>query len=264
MPVPAGPRRAAPPRKKVYKSPPASQLSDVPAPDAAPEVSEVTPDTEPTEEPAAEPITEPELELEPEARPSVVTVTSQEIVESPEQVPVPSAERILIIGDVQREIGEVGVSVELDTTEVDPADKLKDEDDRIDTDVPVPEQQDQYEEAQEQEEQEHEEREQKEEDDEAEAEARRQRVAAKLAQMGAFNPLAGPPPVPHHDSKPSTPASHDSITQPVSVEEPLDVGDAPPSPPAAYVPSHSHVEEGLEQAKEAREVDEPASHAGEF
>ncbi|KAG1768504.1 hypothetical protein EDD22DRAFT_872083 [Suillus occidentalis] len=264
MPVPAGPRRAAPPRKKVYKSPPASQLSDVSAPDAAPEVSEVTPDTEPTEEPAAEPITEPELELEPEARPSVVTVTSQEIVESPEQVPVPSAERILIIGDVQREIGEVGVSVELDTAEVDPANKLEDEDDRIDTDVPVPEQQDQDEEAQEQEEQEHEEREQREEVDEAEEEARRQRVAAKLAQMGAFNPLAGPPLVPHHDSKPSTPARHDSITQPVSVEEPLDVGDAPPSPLAAHVPSHSHVAEGLEQAKEAREVDEPASHAAEF
>lgn len=257
MPVPAGPRRAAPPRKKVYKSPPASQLSEVPVHDAAPEVSEEAPDAEPT--------TEPELELEPEARPSGVTVTSQELVESPEQVPVPSAEQILVIGDVQKEIGEVGVSVELDTAEVDPADKLEDEDDRIDADVPVPEQQDQDEEGQEQEEQEHEERKQKEEEVDAEEEARRHRVALKLAHMSAFNPLARPPPVSRHDSIPSPTARRDSITaQLVPVEEPLDVGEATPSPPAAHIPSHSHVEEELEQAKEAREVDEPASHAGEF
>ncbi|KAG2038167.1 hypothetical protein BDR03DRAFT_955336, partial [Suillus americanus] len=204
-----------------------------------------------------EPTTEPEPELGPE---SVVTVTSQEVVESPEQVHVPSADQILVTGDVQKEIGEVGVSVELDTAEVDPADKLEDEDNFVDADEPVPEQQDE-----EQEDQEHEEREQEEEEDEAEEEARRQRVAAKLAQMGAFNPLAGLPPVSHHDSIPSPTFRRDSITaQPVSVEEHLDVDEATPSPPAAHVLPQSHVEEELEQAKEAREVDETASRAGEF
>jgi hypothetical protein len=80
-------------------------------------------------------------------------------------------------------------------------------------------------------------------------------VTAKLAQMGAFNPLTRPPPVPRRDSIPSPTVEGDSITtQPASVEEPLDVGEATPSPPA----------EELEQAKEAREVDEPASGAGEF
>ncbi|KAG1860170.1 hypothetical protein DFJ58DRAFT_279798 [Suillus subalutaceus] len=256
MPVPAGPRRAAPPRKKAYKSPPVSQPPEVPVLDVAPEISRDAPDAEPTEEPA-EPTTEPEPELEPEARPSVVTMTSQEVVESPEQVQVPSADRILVIGDVQREIGEVGVSVELDTAEVDPADKLEYEDNFVDADEPVPEQQDQ-----EQEEQEYEEREQEEEEDEAGEEARRQRVAAKLAQMGAFNPLAGLLPVPHHDSIPSPTARRDSITaQPVSVEEPLDVGEVTPSATAAHIPPQSHAEEELEQAKE---VDEPASRAAEF
>ncbi|KAG1780702.1 hypothetical protein EV702DRAFT_1079921 [Suillus placidus] len=264
MPVPAGPRRAAPPRKKAYKSPPVSQLPEVPVPDAAPDVSEEAPDAEPTEESAAEPIPEPEPEPEPEARSFVVTVTSQEPVESPEQEPDPSAEQILVVGDVQKEIGEVGVSVELGTAEVDLADKVEDEDDRLDADVPVPEEQDQEEEEQEQEEEENEEREQKEEEDEdeEEEEARRQRVAAKLAQMGAFNPLAGPPPVPRQDSIPSPTAKRDSITaQPVSVEGPCDIGEATT---AAHIPPQSHVDEELEQAKEAREVDEPASRAAEF
>ncbi|KAG1732308.1 hypothetical protein EDB19DRAFT_1292055 [Suillus lakei] len=273
MPVPAGPRRAAPPRKKAYKSPPASQLPEAPVPDVVPGVSEEAPDAESTEEPAAEPEPEPEAE----ARPSIVSVTSQEQVESPEQVPVPSAEQILIIGDVQKEIGEVGVSVELDTAEVDPVDKLDEEDAHVDADEPELEQQDQEEEGHEleeqEQEQEHKEREREEEEDEAEEEARRQRVAAKLAQMGAFNPFAGPPPVPRRDSIPSPTARRDSIpAPPVPIEKPLDVedevnvdleevGEPTPSPPAAHIPPQSHVEEELEQAKEAREADKPASRA---
>ncbi|KAG2146837.1 hypothetical protein DEU56DRAFT_786765 [Suillus clintonianus] len=270
MPVPAGPRRAAPPRKKAYKSPPASQLPDVPVPDAAPEVTEEALDAEPTEEPTAQPMTEPE----PEARPSIVTVTSQEHVESPEQDPVPSSEQILVIGDVQREIGEVGVSVELDTSEVGPADKLEEEDDHVYHGEPEPEQDEQEQEQEVQEQEEHEVHEQ-EEEDEAEEEARRQRVAAKLSQMGAFNPLAGPPPVPRRDSIPSPTARHDSPAPPVPIEEPLDVedevnvdleevGESIPSPPAAHISPQSHVEEKPVQAQEAREADEPASRADEF
>lgn len=263
MPVPAGPRRAAPPRKKAYKSPPVSQPPEVPVLDAAPEVSQDALDAEPTEEPAAERTTQPEPELEPETRPPVVSVTSQDVVESPEQVTVPSAEQILVIG-------EVGVSVELDTAEVDPADKLEDEDNRVDADEPVSEQQDQEEEQQEeeqqeQEEQEYEECEQKEEEEEEEEEARRQRVAAKLAEMGAFNPLAGPPPVPHHDSIPSPPTRHGSSpAQLVSVDRTSDIGKTIPSPPAGHVPAQFHTEEELEQAEEEREIDEPTSRAAEF
>ncbi|KAG0700619.1 hypothetical protein DFH29DRAFT_1080573 [Suillus ampliporus] len=255
MPVPAGPRRAAPPRKKAYKSPPTSQLPEVPVPAAVPEITEEAPDTAPTEEPAVESTTEPEPEPE---------VASREPVESPEQVPVPSSEQILVIGDVQKEIGEVGMSAELDTTEVVPADKFE-EDDNIDADEPEPTftQEDQKEEEQEQTEQEEEEVE----------EARRTRVAAKLSQMGAFNPLAGPPPVPRKESIPSPIARRDSVPiPPVPIEEPLDVedevnvdleevGESITSPPAAHIPSLSHVEAEPEKAEEAREV---ASGAAEF
>ncbi|KAG2138578.1 uncharacterized protein EDB93DRAFT_1164777 [Suillus bovinus] len=262
MPVPAGPRRAAPPRKKAYKSPPVSQLSEVPVVHVAPDVSEEAPDAEPAEEPAASIELEPELE--PEARPSVATVTSQEVVQSPEHVPVTSAEQILAVSDVQKEIGEVGVSIELDTAEVDPTDKLEEENYRVDADEPAPEQQDREKEEQEQEQEQEEQEQEGREQEQEEEEARRQRVAAKLAQMGAFNPFAGPPPVLHQDSISSPTARRDSITvQPVSVEEPLDIGEATPSPPA-HSPPRSHVEEELEQAKEVREVDEPASCAAEF
>ncbi|KAG2081234.1 hypothetical protein BD769DRAFT_1733227 [Suillus cothurnatus] len=200
MPVPAGPRRAAPPRKKASFS--------------------GCPDVEPTEEPAIEPTTEPETELEPE---SVLTVTSQESVESPEQVQASSAEQIL-------SIGEVGVSIELNTAEADSADKLEDEDHRVDADEPVPEQQDQEEEEQEYEEQEHEEREQR----------RRRRRRRRRITWARLNPLTRPPPVPRRDSIPSPTVKGDSI---ITQLEDLSTS---------------------KQAKEAREVDEPASGAAEF
>ncbi|KAG1723026.1 uncharacterized protein EDB91DRAFT_1173775, partial [Suillus paluster] len=114
------------------------------------------------------------------------------------------------------------------------------------------------------------------EQDEEEEEARRKRVAAKLSQMGAFNPLAGSPPVPRRESIPSPTARRDSVPiSPVPVEEPLDVedevnvdleevGESIPSPPAAHIPPQSHVDDEPEEAKEAREADEPASRAAEF
>ncbi|KAG1718594.1 WD40-repeat-containing domain protein [Suillus paluster] len=234
MPVPAGPRRAAPPRKKAYKSPPTTQLPDVPVPAAAPETTEEAPDAESTTEP----------EPEPEARPSVVTVTSLEQVESPEQVPVPSSEQILVIGDVQKEIGDVGVSVELDTVEVGPANTLEEEDVPVDACEPEPAP------AQEEEEQEleHDEQMQQEQDEE------------RKKRMGAFNPLAGSPPVPRRESIPSPTARRDSVPiSPVPVEEPLDVEDE-----VNVDLEESHVDDEPEEAKEAREADEPASRAAEF
>jgi hypothetical protein len=246
MPVPAGPRRAAPPRKKAYKSPSATQLSDVPAPAAVPDATEEASETASTAEPAAE--SAPEPAPESVAPPSLIKVTSLETTESPEQVPVPSSEEILVTGDVQKEIGEVGKSAELDVPEVCHMDVREEDEEHVE---PQPKQ-DREEEVQEEEEE----------------EQRRRRVAAKLSQMGGFNPLAGLPPLPRRESIPSPPASarHDSF----STEEHLDVedevnvdieevGESVPPPPPAHISPQAHEEE----PEEAREAEKPASRAGE-
>ena len=255
MPVPAVPRRAAPPRKKAYKSPSASQLAEVPVPTPVPEATEEAPDTVPTEEHVAE--STPEPELESVAPSSLTKVTSHETVEGPEQVPL--SEEILIEGDVQKEIGEVGKSTELDTDEAGPEEEREEEEEQYydDADEPKPEP----------------EQESREEEDEEQEEERRKRVAAKLLQMGAINPLARPPPVPHRESISSPTARHDSVPPPVPTEKPLDVedevnvdleevGESVPSPPPALILPQAHIED-LEEAEEAREADKPASRAGE-
>lgn len=237
MPVPAGPRRAAPPRKKAYKSPSASLLSEVPTPTAVPEATEEAPGATPTGEPAVE--STPELESESVAPPALTKVTSHETVESPEQDTVPSSSDVLIIGDVQKEIGEVGKSVEIHAAEVITVNEPQS--------VPVQE-------------------DREEEEEEEDEEERRRRVTAKLSQMGAVNPLAGPPPVPRRESIPSPTARRDSGTAPVPTEEldvedevnvdPEEVGESTPPPAPARNSPQAHVEE-------AREADESASHAGE-
>jgi len=255
MPVPAGPRRAAPPRKKAYKSPSASQLSEVPAPAAVPEATEEAEEAAHTAEPAAE--STPDAALESVAPPSLTKVTSHETVESPEQVLVHSSDEMAVIGDVQKEIGEVGKSAELDAAEAGPVEEREEEERYDDTDEPQPEPKPKQEDQEEEEEE----------------EERRRRVAAKLSQMGAVNPLAGPPPVPRRESTPSPTARQDSVSAPVRTQEPLDVEDevnvdleevgesVPPPPPAHF--SARALNEEPEEAKEAREADEFASRAGE-
>jgi hypothetical protein len=169
------------------------------------------------------------------------------------------SEEILVEGDVQKEIGEVGKSTELDTDEAGPEEEREEEEEEQyydDADEPKPEP----------------EQESWEEEDEEEEE-RRKRVAAKLLQMGAINPLAGPPPVPRRESISSPTARHDSVLPPVPTEESLDVedevnvdleevGESVPSPPPARISPQAHIED-LEEAEEAREADKPASRAGE-
>ena len=226
MPVPAVPRRAAPPRKKAYKSPSATQLSEVPAPTAVPEAIEEAPDATPTVELTAEPTSE--LEPESVAPPSV---TSHE---SPEQVSVPSSEEVLVIGDVQDD--EVGKSAEIDASEVGPVDEHEEGYVSADEPQPVPEREDWDEE---------------------------EGVAAKLSQMGAVNPLEGPPPVPFREFIPSPTASHSSIPAAVPGKEPLDVEDEVDVDLEEV--GESHLPQEPEAKKEAREeADERGSRAGEF
>ncbi|OJA10865.1 hypothetical protein AZE42_06829 [Rhizopogon vesiculosus] len=256
MPVPAGPRRAAPPRKKAYKSPSASQLSEVPAPAAVPEATEEVEEAAHTAEPAAE--LTPDAAPESVTPPSLTKVTSHETVESPEQVLVRSSEQMAVTGDAQREIGEVGESAEFDAAEAGPVEEREEEERYDDTDEsqpePKPKQEDQ-------------------EEEEEDEEERRKRVAAKLSQMGAVNPLAGLPSVPRRESIPSPTARQNSVSAHVPTQEPLDVedevnvdleevGESVPPPPPAHSLAQAHNEEP-EEAREAREADEFASRAAE-
>ncbi|KAG6376877.1 hypothetical protein JVT61DRAFT_903 [Boletus reticuloceps] len=213
MPVPAGPRRAAPPRKKSSKNAPTTALPEPPAGEA-----------------------------------EGVTVHSSSIINEPPA----SADHAIQEGDSQEiaEVAEADESQQCTTSPPAPREAFHEP-------VEEPKEQEAEEELLEgagshvEEESMHTatgEQEVPSErpptvEEEEEEEARRQRVAAKLAQMGAFNPLAGPPRIPSRRSF-DEPAIAPSEA-PLDVEDEVNVDteehEVTIPPPLAVPPRHDAV-----------------------
>ena len=226
MPVPAGPRRAAPPRKKASKNAPTSALPEPPVEEA----ESVTPAT--TDEPLS----------------SAVHVIhdaprdQQGIAEAAEIVNATSDERSAVLDDAEHlttqshapieapqeheKHNEQGAARVVEASGVHQSERLPEVDQL------------------------------EEEDDEM----RHQRVAARLAQMGAFNPLAGPPPIPRRasTSEPVPVRSEEPFKDNVDTEE-----YPPPTDPARLVevqPVKDDVAESLEMDQD-NNLDEDAQMA---
>ena len=110
--------------------------------------------------------------------------------------------------------------------------------------------------------------------EEEDEEARRHRVAAKLAQMGAINPLAGPPLISQRPSSDEpAPARYE---EPLDVEDEVNVdteehGETIPPPPtirprpraAEHDPAESHLETDQDDGKLDEDEQVPAHRDGE-
>ncbi|KIJ07836.1 hypothetical protein PAXINDRAFT_173234 [Paxillus involutus ATCC 200175] len=251
MPVPAAPRRAAPPRKKAYKSSPAALLPPAPTEGAEGEASQPPPSI--TDEPPA-PITE--------------------------SLSVTPADELLATSDVQKEIGEVNKSVE---ASYDEHLNIKQDVEQL-PHVPTKESHESDEEPEQQEAEEEpvepQEADADEEpvhtaaddehapvtgapevEEEEEEEARRKRVAAKLAQMGAFNPMAGPPPIPRLKSLDEKPETEESLEVENEVDvDTEEVGKTPPPPSA--VPARKHTAESIKHEDAELHVETQEDNSG--
>ncbi|KAH7885492.1 hypothetical protein F5I97DRAFT_1400553 [Phlebopus sp. FC_14] len=249
MPVPAGPRRAAPPRKKAYKSAPAAPLPEP-----------------------------PNSEAEPETAPAI---TDKEPVTDVEQLTVSPPAEFFISGDVQKEVGVVGKSVEETYDEhLNIKQEIAERTGVVATEHPLEPVADTHEDIEVEEEHvgvaepEAEEESTAVADDEQaivpkapevevedeDEDARRKRVAAKLAQMGAFNPFAGPPPIPRRES-----IGESKVNEGLDVEDEVnvdveEVGETVPSPPVlspkeVTVGSVKHVDDPHVETKAGEEAD---------
>ncbi|KAH7924515.1 hypothetical protein BV22DRAFT_1066606 [Leucogyrophana mollusca] len=243
MPVPAGPRRAAPPRKKAYKSPsPAAepvamvtsgdqvttpeQLSvsndadreaELSTGDVQREIGEVNKSAEESQNaveaqsPVSEDLAQDDVPTREAPQPP------QDVVDEPSPPPTEPVQEKTLPDDVENNqlVPEAGQSLHDSPAELEDTEGPHKE--PVD---PEPEQG----------------RVQEEEIEEDEDEdARRKRVAKKLAQMGAFNPFAGPPPVPRREStsevvREAEPEAEPDVDEEVNVgvEE---VGESIPPPP---------------------------------
>ncbi|KAI6044907.1 hypothetical protein EDC04DRAFT_2640623 [Pisolithus marmoratus] len=277
MPVPAAPRRAAPPRRKTYKSAPSGPLPEVPV-----AVSD-------SELPDSEPITT----TSPPSSSSLLSATEASKAETSQQISVTSLAEALVAGEAHHEVGiveepvdicddtfpsgEGGIGAVLTEQPIvnEPEGDMEEEgrtrepggggqgslqgssssmiaDDEhgyvpsvqeLPSHVRVEPDLEQGKELEEQ-------------DEDEDDEARRKRVATRLAQMGAFNPLAGPPPVPRHTSIEESHSKEDQldVEDEVNVDT-EEVGEHAPSPPTAAVPHAVHqAEEEFEHVSAEVEV----------
>jgi myosin tail region-interacting protein MTI1 len=205
MPVPAGPRRAAPPRKKSPKNAPAGPLPEPPAEES--EVAAVQ---------SASVIDAPHTGIVDDA-PLAVEVSQKETSEVAEAIETTHDERVNITTDPERSAPgseafdepveehshQEGVKELVECAVVHAEEESTHtgaEDQAVHAEKPSGAVEPEAEE------------------DDADEEARRQRVAARLAQMGAFNPLTGPAPIPQRSS-----FDEQSVVTPS--KEPLDVED---------------------------------------
>ncbi|KIJ64568.1 hypothetical protein HYDPIDRAFT_132558 [Hydnomerulius pinastri MD-312] len=267
MPVPVGPRRAAPPRKKAYKSAPTASVSEPPS-----------------EEPQTE-------------SPPLPNITDKALVLSAEQLSLSPPAESLTAGDAQPEVGEVNKSADASYDEhldIKHEDKEPEPETTVSTqkehetidetkDLEADEESGEAASRDVEEESMHtaaddenapanEAPEVEEEEDE---EARRKRVAAKLAQMGAFNPFAGPP-VPRRDSadddEPKAEEEEEPIAEDVTNVDAEEVAESHPSLPVArkdtaesikHVEAETHVETQEDNSKVDEGEEAPANRDGE-
>lgn len=204
MPVPAGPRRAAPPRKKPSKNAPAGPLPEPPAEEA--EVAAVQ---------LASVIVEPHTGIVDDA-PLAVEVSQKETSEVAGTIETTHDEHVNITTDpehtvpgseafyepVEEPSHQEGVEELVECAVVHAGEESTHtgaEDQAVQAEQPSGAVEPEAEE-------------------DADEEVRRQRVAARLAQMGAFNPLTGPPPIPQR-------SSFDEQAVATPSKEPLDVED---------------------------------------
>lgn len=205
MPMPAGPRRAAPPRKKVSKNAPATPLPEPPAEEA--EAGTIQPPSIINEPPAGADCTLTSGDSRIEIGQLAETVeTTQHLgitadAEQPEPTSVHTEKSFQgpVEESEKQEAQEEHVEVADSRVEEEPMHTVAD-----DQEVPLEQPPEVVEE------------------EEEEEEARRHRVAARLAQMGAFNPLAGRPPIPSRQSL-DEPAPEPSEA-PLDVEDEVNVG----------------------------------------
>lgn len=264
MPVPAGPRRAVPPRKKALKSAPATALPEPPVEEAE-GVAVQSPPT--ADEPPA--IADRALH-----DPSLTTGDSQkEISEVAGAVEVTYEEHLNITADVEQYPTPPPATTEAFHEPIEEPEKQEAEEELLDGADSHVEEESMHTAADDQEVLSEQPLEVTEEDEET----RRQRVAAKLAQTGAFNPLAGPPQIlqrPPFDEPALVPSE-----KPLDVEDEVNVdteeyGETIPPPPA--VPArhdsvrsikHDAVEPHVETCQDDVKVDEddqvPAHRHGE-
>ena len=223
MPVPAGPRRAAPPRKKSSKNAPTAALPEPPAEEGKGVIVQSPPIAD-----------EPPTGADSVAHGAPLTTRdSQEIDEAAEIVEVTNGDHSTTTVSARRLSTSIEALQESGRQEVElvvgAGGHVEEAADNPQVSSERP-------------------REVVEAEEEGE-DARRHRVAAKLAQMGAFNPFAGPPPIP----QPKRP-SIDELAPPRS-EEPLDVEDevnvdteeyGETSPPPPAVPARRSTVQSIE------------------
>ncbi|KAI6030455.1 hypothetical protein F5J12DRAFT_800532 [Pisolithus orientalis] len=279
MPVPAGPRRAAPPRRKTYKSAPSTQLPEVPVPVSGSDQSVSEPIATASPPPLAE-ASSVESSQQLVVTPPVGALVAREahhevgIVNQPADVLDDTllsgedgtgtvlVERLdTIVNEPEGDVDEEGYTQELqvrgqgslvgsssnmtadDEHGYVPSDRTPSSHVHVELE---PEQEKELEVEQGQDE------------DEEDDETRRKRVAARLAQMGAFNPLTGPPPIPRRTSieEPHSEENQFDVEEEVNVDT-EEVGEYVPSPPAAAAPPAAHqVEEEFERGHVTAEVEE--------
>ncbi|KAH0826157.1 hypothetical protein J3R83DRAFT_5576 [Lanmaoa asiatica] len=202
MPVPAGPRRAAPPRKKASKNAPATALPQLPVEEADGVAVQSPPMTDQIADRAVQDV-------------SLTTRDSQEIGEVAEAVEATRDEYLSVTADVGQRLTSPPASTEAFHEPVEEHEKQEAEEELIEGAGSHVEEESMHTAADDQEASSEQPPEPVEE--EADEEARRQRVAAKLAHMGAFDPLSGPLRIPQR------PAHGEPVLAPS--EEPLDVED---------------------------------------
>ncbi|KIK14818.1 hypothetical protein PISMIDRAFT_17008, partial [Pisolithus microcarpus 441] len=285
MPVPAAPRRAAPPRRKTYKSAPSTPLPEVPVsasgseePDSEPVIATSPPPS------STSPLSVTEVSKVDTSRQLAVTVpiealTGKEhhesgIVNEPADV---SDDSLLsgeggtgavlmersetIVNEPEGYVEEEGHAQE---PEAEGQGSLKGSSSSMTADDEhryVPSVQEfsshAYVEAEPAQEKELE-AEQEQDEGEQGDEARRKRVAASLAQMGAFNPLAGHTPIPRRTSieEPHSKEGQYDVEDEANVDT-EEVGERVLSPPtAAMPPAVHHVDEEFEHGHVSAEVEE--------
>ena len=211
MPVPAGPRRAAPPRRKTYKSPPSAPLPEPPAPASVPaqpdsETAEVAPPSSNVVPPVPESPTVPpveELTASPPDESLVAAGITTETGEISQSVDV--SDDTHVTSEPQVHVDEKVVLEEPPKEPIAEPENMEGELDLLQKEGEVSNQgSSMYESAEDEDhgvvldsepEQVQQESQPEPEPEEDEA-TRRMRIAAKLTTMGAFNPLA-PLPVSH-------------------------------------------------------------------
>lgn len=267
MPVPAGPRRAIPPRKKAPKNPPPTALPEPPVQEA----EGVAVQSPPV-------IDEPSAITDHAVHDATLTTedSQKESGEVAESVEATYDEHLNITADVEQSPTPYPASTPAIHEPVEEPEKQEAEEELVEGADSHVEEESMHTAADDQEVPFEQPPEAVEEDEEDE-EARRQRVAARLAQMGAFNPLAGPPPIPRRPSF-DEPALAPSEA-PLDVEDEVNVdteehGETIPPPPAVperhdsvqWIKDYAaepHVETDQDDAKVDEDDQVPAHRDGE-